>query len=356
MTLPTSPRFPPLQRLLAPIAAAAFLAPCAALSAQQASVEPGGERRDFGPGIASQYPGDEGLEKDPRVLLVERFEEATREDLLRRWDDARRPGDLSLVKDSAPGSSGKQCLLMTHVGGESEGTHLYTRLPRGVEEAFARFYVRFDPDCAPLHHFGTCLGGNTPATAWPQVKAGIRPAGDKTFWVGVEPFGKSWTWDFYAYWCEMRGSPPRGQTWGNSFIENSELKVERGRWISIELMIRLNDPSKHDGELALWIDGKKVSHLGPGFPRGLWVFDNFIPGKGGEGVRWNDEKGDRETVRAPEGGAPFEGFRWRASPKLDINYVWAYIYLTKVPPGHVSKVYFDEIVVATSYIGPIRPR
>jgi hypothetical protein len=36
-----------------------------------------------------------------------------------------------------------------------------------------------------------------------------------------EPFGRNWTWDYYAYWNEMRGSPPRGQTWGNSFVGGS---------------------------------------------------------------------------------------------------------------------------------------
>jgi hypothetical protein len=36
-------------------------------------------------GIASQYPGDEGIEKDPRVLFVEDFEPA-------RWRRPRRGG------------------------------------------------------------------------------------------------------------------------------------------------------------------------------------------------------------------------------------------------------------------------
>ena len=90
----------------------------------------------------------------------------------------------------------------------------------------------------------------------------------------------------------MRGSPPRGQTWGNSFIHDPALKVRRGQWICVELMMKLNDLGKANGEMALWIDGKLVSHLGPGFPKGKWVFDKFLPGKGGEGVRWNDKLHD----------------------------------------------------------------
>jgi hypothetical protein len=79
-----------------------------------------------------------------------------------------------------------------------------------------------------------------------------------------------------------------------------------------------------------------------------------MTGEGGDSVRWNNVKGDRESFTTPAGGAPFDGFRWRTVPKLNVNYVWAYLYMTDVPEGHVSKVWFDNIVVATDYIGPIR--
>jgi len=32
-----------------------------------------------------------------------------------------------------------------------------------------------------------------------------------------------------------------------------------------------------------------------------------------------------------------------------------YLYITDAPKGHVSKVWFDNIVVADRYIGPIQP-
>jgi hypothetical protein len=243
---------------------------------------------------------------------------------------------------------------MTHVGGKGDGGHLYRRLPKGYDRVFARFYVKFDPDCAPIHHFGTCIGGNNPSTPWPMVSAGNRPAGDKSFWTGIEPFGQSWTWDYYAYWCEMRGSPPRGQTWGNVFIRDDQLKVERGRWICVEVMVKMNDVGDRNGEMALWLDGKPVSHLGKGFPRGKWVFDKFLPGQGGDSIRWNHKTGDRENFQTAAGGEPFEGFRWRTAKELDLNFVWAYLYITGAPEGHVSKVWFDDIVVATEYVGPIK--
>jgi hypothetical protein len=153
----------------------------------------------------------------------------------------------------------------------------------------------------------------------------------------------------------MRGSPPRGQTWGNSFIRDPELKVEKGRWICIEQMIQMNDVGKANGEQALWIDGQLVSHLGAGFPKGVWTYDKFTPGKGGPGIRWDRERGAPERFTVPEGGAPFEGFRWRTVHELNVNYVWLYTY-TEKPPGHRIQVSFDHVVVATNYIGPIQAR
>ena len=58
--------------------------------------------------------------------------------------------------------------------------------------------------------------------------------------------------------------------------------------------------------------------------------------------------------QVPEGGALFEGFRWRTVKELNVNYVWLYIY-TEEPASHRLKVWYDHVVVATDYIGPIQP-
>ncbi len=306
-------------------------------------------------GLAERYPGDVGIEKDPRVVFAENFEVDDPAGVTKRWETASGPENLSLDADVPAGSGGKKSLLVTHTGGMGTGGQLYRRLKPGYDKLYARFYVKFDPDCAPIHHFGTHLGGYNPPTPWPQGFAGRRPDGDKTFTVGVEPFGENWVWDFYSYWCEMRGSPPRGQTWGNSFIRDPKLKVERGKWVCVELMVKMNTVGDTNGEMALWIDGKPVGHLGKGFPRGKWVYDKFLPGQGGEGVRWSDAKSGPERFTVPEGGTPFEGFRWRTSNKLNLNYVWLYTYITDAAKGHVSRVWFDDVVVATEYIGPLAP-
>ena len=111
------------------------------------------------------------------------------------------------------------------------------------------------------------------------------------------------------------------------------LKVQRGKWTCVEVMVKMNAVGESNGEMALWIDGKAVSRLGKGFPKGRWEFDKFNPGQGGEGVRWSDMKRGPENFEVPEGGLPFEGFRWRTTKELDLNYLWVYLYITKAPNG-----------------------
>lgn len=304
-------------------------------------------------GIAAKFPGDADIESHPSVVFVENFNDDV-PSVTTRWEAVKSPASLSLSGEVPQGSQGAHSLLVTHVGGQGDGAHLYRRLEPGYERLHYRFYVRFAEDCAPIRHFFH-VGGYYPASEWPQGGAGERPHGNERFTTGVEPLGDTWRWDYYSYWMRMRGSPPRGQFWGNSLIHDPKTKVAKGSWQCIELMIKLNDVGKSNGELALWIDGKLVSHLGEGFPAGMWIYDKFLPGRGGEGVRWDEQQEGPEPIEFPEGGEPFEGFEWRSHEELDLNFLWLLVYITEAPTGHESRIWFDDIVVAEEYIGPIRP-
>jgi len=290
-------------------------------------------------GIASRHVGDKGIENDPDVVFTEDFEEDSIDAVKSRWEEAKDNGVMSLSDDVPPGSAGKSSLLMTHTGGRGTGGHLYRRLPPGYEQLYLRFYVKFDNDCYPIHHF-VHIGGYNPSTRWPQGGAGEKPAGDERFTTGVEPYGKAWRWDFYSYWMEMKACPT-GDYWGNDFINDATLKVEKGKWICVELMMKMNSPvTESNGEQALWIDGKPwgkdcqlISHLKKGCPRGRWVWDSFIPDPDSE---------------------PFGGFRWRNDDELKLNFLWMLLYITDAPEGYVSRVWFDHIVVAKKYIGALR--
>jgi hypothetical protein len=294
-------------------------------------------------GIASKYPGDEGIAKDPDVVSVEGFEEESVEAMQKQWENVKGPGIMSLSDEVPAGSSGKKSLLMHRT--EGSGGHLYRRLKNesggwGYDQLFARMYVKFAPDCGEIHHFGTNIGGNNPATQWPMVSAGNLVDGAKSFWTGLEPYGKSWSWDFYTYW---QGSHAHGdgKYWGTIFLAGgAKPQIEKGKWICTEIMVKVNDPvTETNGEMAFWIDGKLfrrdgqvASHWGPGFPKGRW-----------RGGWWGADPNDQTT---------FEGFAWRKVKELTVNYVWLYIY-TEKPAGHDIKVWFDDVVVAKKYVGPL---
>ncbi len=301
-------------------------------------------------GLAAQYPGDRGIEGDPRVLFAETFQTSSIADLAKRWSNvSNKDGKvLDFSADTPPGSAARRSLQMTAVLGANTGGHLYKRLDSGIEKLYARFYVKFAEDAGYTHHF-VAVGGYNPPTGYPQGGAGERPRGDDHVYIGIEPNGDygrippPGAWSFYTYWREMKISAD-GKYWGNAISPELPLRVPGGRWQCVEVFARLNSaPDVADGELALWLDGCQVMRVAKGVARGPWSGMGF---------------------KLPEtGGEPFEGFRWRSSDALKLNFFWLLDYITEnaIRQNHVSgpnpvhRVWFNNIVLATEYIGPIRP-
>ena len=291
-------------------------------------------------GIAAKYPGDRGIEKHGAVVFVEKFNERSLNGLFNRWQDVKEREGMSFSRDVPEGSGDGRSLLTTHIGGRGTGSYL-THYLKGYTQLYARWYVKFDPKCNPIHHFGPSLAAKNPLKPYGGGHAGERPPGDQHAHASLEPHGRSWTWGFYSYWHEMRPCPPRGQYFGNVFTWGVPGKeVVRDKWICVEIMMKMNDPvGEHNGELAFWLDGKLirhqgkvVSHLGKGFPTGRWTHDKFCPDTGGQ---------------------PFEGFQWRTTENMRILHVKTGVYITTAPRGYVSKIWFDNLVVAKEYIGPL---
>jgi hypothetical protein len=314
-----------------------------------------------GAGLAAKYPGDAGLEKDPDVVFAESFDGGV-DEIAGRWDQVAGQPIMSKSDDVPPGSARKQSLLLTRVAGGTsgylDGGNFYRRV-KGHDQLYLRFYMKFNQEHAPIHHYGAGLIGYNPPSRWPLGGAGIRPKGDGSFLTQVEP-GDFKTWYFYTYWQEMGASPPAGQTWGNTFeTEVPARPVERERWICLELMVKLNDVGDSNGEQAYWLDGRLsrkgdavTSYQGKGFPSsGTWTYDKFAPGVAKDGIAWDDAKKKGEPAK---GGNAFPGFAWRSTPELNINAVWLYRYMSKPETG-TSKVWWSNLVVAKKYIGPLAP-
>ncbi len=236
---------------------------------------------------------------------------------------------------------------MTATLGENTGGHLFKRLDPIQTRVFARFYVKFAPDAPYLHHFSG-LGGYNPPTNWPQGSAGLHAAGDKRFSARIETNGNYGTlpapgaWMFYTYWHDMKQSADGG-FWGNGLWPEGRPRPP-GRWQCVEIMVKCNEVGRSDGELALWLDGTPATHIGPGTKTGRWTGEGF-------------------EVRA-DGTGTFEGFRWRTVPELAVSYFMLSHYVTEnayrqnrvANPPALNQVWFDDIVVATDYIGPVMKR
>jgi hypothetical protein len=331
----------PMKLLLLSVALILIPALCLAAGASASLPE--------GFGLSAQYPGDVGLTRDPHVIFAEDFESGTIDEIGQRWGNiSNRDGKVMSFSDERPADSpGARSLQMTATLGQNTGGHLYTRFD-GVDRAFARFYVRFAEDAPYIHHF-VHFGGYRPSTPWPQGGAGERPNGDERMTVGIEPHGNygrypaPGAWTFYCYWHEMKISAD-GRYWGNGLSPVEPQLVPRGRWQCVEMMLQCNSaPDVPDGELALWLDGRPAAHFVRGARRGPWS---------GMGFRLLDE-----------GGEPFEGFRWRTNDDLKINFFWLLHYVTEnaarqnrvADPNPINRVWFDDIVVSTAYVGPIKP-
>jgi len=264
-------------------------------------------------GIAADYPEDEGIERDRRVLFAEDFETGTPEQIGARWGRISRKENASLSGDVHAGSPGDKSIHFR------DNAYLFTHT-KGIDTMYARFYVKFHEKTGYVHHFVHLVADSDPRP-WPKGGAGETPAGDAKFSTGIEPTGR-WgkfpppgVWNFYTYWHEMKTK------WGTVFNGKQE-PILPGRWYCVEVMLKANSsPDKADGEQAFWVDGELCGR--------------------------------------------FTDFRWRTTDQLKINTFWLLYYNTDQPARHnrdprpqerVMEVWFDDIVIATEYIGPVQSK
>jgi hypothetical protein len=280
--------------------------------------------------ISINYPGDSGIENDPDVILSEQFD-GTVAQIVSRWNDVSNSAGMSLLADVPEGSASQNSILMTSNGGTNSGGHLYKKLDAGEDTVYLRYYIKYYSG-GSYHHTGGRIGGYNPPTVWPQGGAGLRPTGSDSFSSAAEPVESSGRFDFYTYWMGMHSYNSQDY-YGNDFIQDENLSMRPGEWMCVELMAKMNDPvSAKNGEMAMWIDDEEIMRLGPGYPNGNWIADNWVPDAAGQ---------------------PFEGFQWRNTANLDINWIWLLHYVTDDPSGYVNKVQFSDVVAARKRIGCI---
>jgi len=259
---------------------------------------------------------------DPSILFADDFETGD----MSQWDALKQPVQI----DTLDPNSGRYCVRMEMHRGKDQGGHAIKWFMPGGDEVYARFYVKFSNDYQYNHHF-VWLSANRSDNKWSSFgKAGLKP--DGTYYsTGMEPW---FAWgknpspgevNLYTYFLDMEPDPKMDRYWGNGFFPpgpgrgtaagKDRIIPPLGQWQCWEFMIRANTaPDKADGEQAMWVDGK-------------------LAGK-------------------------FTGIRWRTDMDLKVNCLWLLHYgydggdPTKRYWKDSQTVWFDDIVVATRYIGP----
>ena len=266
-----------------------------------------------GGGLAAAFTADAGMAKHAKVIFADGFESG---DMSAGWDekDEKKKGVFSFP-DPGAAELGKHCLRVeAHLGKDTGGGP--TKWFEPAATVFVRFYTKFAADCDYVHHFVTLRANKSlqGGDRWSGFGgAGLKPEGTERFSTAIEPWG-DWgknpppgRWNFYSYWHEMKPSPDK-KFWGNSFNPATPV-IMRDRWICVEFMLKHNTPSQPDGEQAFWIDGALLGH--------------------------------------------WKGINWRKSATLKANALTVESYITDRWTKHeVNTVFFDNVVIAKSYIGP----
>ena len=283
-----------------------------------------------GLGLAARYPGDVGLAQDAAVVFADDFEAldfvaldmgGTRSPA-QKWDNVW--GLPRVTRDPECVHSGRQAVQVTHTSPRSHGADKLLR--PGHDTLFVRYYMKYAADFPGCHHTGVALLGGAPGVNLGN-STGVRPDGRNHFtalvdtmppWTGASPEPPGYI-DIYCYhmdqsrkWGDLfypTGEASEDRTrelFGEDFVPRPKVMAQLDRWHCYELMVQTNTPGARDGRIAFWLDGRLA--------------------------------GD------------FPNLRLRSVPSLKVNQIAMVSYSSSVHPGTTH--WYDDLVAATSYLGP----
>ena len=276
-----------------------LLSPAGSASAQKTSAKD----------LASKYPGDVGIAKDPDVLFVEGFESVNWD---KNWQERsrghRRYGALETDPKIVLGGKRSLKLLFKPQAGKDAAGWMH-RWWDGAEVAYLRYYFRLSTGGNWRNQKIMQLHGHRRGRKY-GTGAGRRPTGYDWFCTGTGVGGRRgppWTnIILYTYHPHQRGG------YGDNVKPNRGVqpKVPEGKWVCYEFMIKLNDVGKRNGEQRLWIDDKLVIEQ--------------------------------------------KGLEWRKRADMLIDNIMQPTYTHTPPkPGTSRILWIDNIVLAKRYIGPM---
>lgn len=281
-------------------------------------------------GVAAKHPGDDNIGDDPSVIFADDFEGYSEASALnQRWDAVYQSEYVGLTTDAINVFAGTRALEFTLPKQDAELSDAVDKLITPEQDSlFIRYYSKFQPpyDVVGSSHNGSSISAHYFANG--QATPGIPADGANKFLANLENWrGEATTaspgfLNIYIYHPEQRSQWgdhlfPTGQVmpntslafdFGPDFVSRSDVIPELDRWYCYEFMVKANTPGMRDGRIAVWLDGKLT--------------------------------------------ADFPNLRLRdvASLKIDRFGLSYHIYSN---PSGPSKKWYDNVVAATSYIGPV---
>lgn len=284
-------------------------------------------------GLASRYPDDEGLERDPAVLFSDDFESgairvfsqesAGEPQITEKHAWSRVIGTPRITDDPRHVHGGHRALDLTINGPAAIGLEKY--FSAGHDRLFLRYYLKYDDAFPGTHHVGGMMSARAPWVA--ETAPGIKPDGTNKFDVSLDHWRMEPTSPppghlvAYVYHMDQQHEwgedfSPSGKTspgvnaargiFGPSFLPRPDFVPPRGSWHCYELMVQANTPGRRDGRVAFWFDGRLA--------------------------------------------ADFPSLRFRTTETLKINRAYVAMYESQTPG--LRRIWVDDVVVATNYIGP----
>lgn len=285
-------------------------------------------------GIAGRYPGDAGIERDERVLFADGFEEAEcppGEKWTGQWFSGCR---VAVTRGKGEAHSGRKALEMTAMrpSPEAVGCGVEKILWEGEDVLFWRYYMKFGKDSEFFHggaHNGAGIDARRPGLG--KATPGTRADGTNKYcvvldtWRGDEGVASPGYLVVYVYHPEQRHNfgeqwfpsgrvlPTKGaqgqEMFGEEFVSREDFIPERDRWYCYELMVKANRAGGRDGRIAVWVDG--------------------------------------------ELRADFPNLRLRDVDTLKMRRAWLDLYTHNERMQKPVSMWFDDVVMARSYIGPM---
>ena len=281
-------------------------------------------------GLAAKHPGDVGIGMDPDVIYADDFESYVVDaDLNKSWSAVYQNQYVHIATDPEQVYRGKQAvafILPQETTELSDGTDMVLKNEEDV--LFLRYYSKFRPpfDVVGSSHNGASISahyfiGN-------MATPGIAADGTNKFLVNLE----NWRGDattpspgdlnVYVYYPGQRSNYgdhfyPTGlvdpntsipHDFGPDFVARPDIIPALDRWYCFEYMVKANTPGQLDGRIAIWLDGQLVADFG------------------------NLRLRDVATLKIDRFGLSFH---------------------IKSNPNQEAAKWYDNVVAARSYIGPV---